>query len=183
MSTLDIAQGYYQIEVDPDDRYKLAFITGKGLQFLGRLVIGKGVSITTESVKCMAEWPTPKSKKDLEAILRYLNYQREHMKSFAEIAAPLYTLTRPKTKFIWNKEKDTAFTSLKEAVTNTGVLKYPSDDVTLILNTDASDMVIGVELSQIQWGKEALISFISKTFTSTQQKYCVTRRITAVQFL
>lgn len=31
MSTLDMAQGYYQIEVDPDDRHKLAFITKYGL--------------------------------------------------------------------------------------------------------------------------------------------------------
>lgn len=65
----------------------------EGLQFLGRLVTEKGVSITTESVKCMAEWPTPKCKKDLEAFLGYVNYHREHIKSFAEIAAPLYTLT------------------------------------------------------------------------------------------
>ncbi|XP_062602775.1 uncharacterized protein LOC134264500 [Saccostrea cucullata] len=256
MSTLDMAQGYYQIEVDPDDRHKLAFITRYGLfefvrmpfgtcnspatfqrviqlvlqglnwkeclaylddvivlgqnfeehlinlravferfrthnlklkpkkchlfrkelQFLGRLVTEKGVSITTESVKCMAEWPTPKCKKDLEAFLGYVNYHREHIKSFAEIAAPLYTLTGPKTKFIWNKEKDTAFISLKEAMTNPAVLGYPSDDGMFILDTDASDMAIGAELSQIQCGKEVLISFNSKTLTSTQRKYCVTRR-------
>lgn len=158
MSTLDSAQGYYQIEVDPDDRHKLAFITRYGLfefvrmpfgtcnstatfqrviqlvlqglnwkeclayldevivlgqnfeehlinqravferfrthnlklkpkkchlfrkelQFLGRLVTEKGVSITTESVKCMAEWPTPKCKKDLEAFLGYVNYHRAY---------------------------------------------------------------------------------------------------------
>ena len=37
-------------------------------------------------------------------------------------------------------------------------------------------MAIGAELSQIQCGKEVLISFNSKTLTSTQRKYCVTRR-------
>lgn len=31
LSTLDMAQGYYQIEVDPHDRHKLAFITKYGL--------------------------------------------------------------------------------------------------------------------------------------------------------
>lgn len=30
-STLDMAQGYYQIEVDPHDRHRLAFITKYGL--------------------------------------------------------------------------------------------------------------------------------------------------------
>jgi hypothetical protein len=148
----------------------------KELQFLGRLVTEKGVSITTESVKCMAEWPTPKCKKDLEAFPGYVNYRREHIKRFAEISAPLHTLTGPKTKFIWNKEKDTALISLKEAMTNPAVLGYPSDDGMFILGTDALDMAIGAELSQIQCGKEVLISFNSKTLASTERKYCVTRR-------
>lgn len=41
--------------------------------------------------------------KDPEAFLGYVNYHREHIKSFAEIAAPLYTLKGPKTKFIWTQ--------------------------------------------------------------------------------
>lgn len=114
--------------------------------------------------------------KDPEAFIGYVNYHREHIKSFAEIAAPLYTLKGPKTKFIWNKEKDTAFISLKEAMTNPAVLGYPTDDGMFILDTDASDMTIGAELSQIQCGTEVLMSFNSKTLTSTQRKYCVTRR-------
>lgn len=63
------------------------------------MITEKGVSITTESVKCMADWPTPKCKKGLEAFLGYVNYDREHIKSFAEIEAPLYTLTGPAPKW------------------------------------------------------------------------------------
>ena len=37
----------------------------KELQFVVRLVTEKGVSVTSESVKCMVEWPTSKCKKDL----------------------------------------------------------------------------------------------------------------------
>lgn len=48
-------------------------------------------------------------------------------------------------------------------MTNPAVLGYPTDDGMFILDTDASDMAIGAELSQIQCGKEVLISFNSKT--------------------
>lgn len=45
-----------------------------------------------------------------------------------------------------------------------------------ILDTDASNTAIETELAQEQDGKEVLISFNSKILTSTQRKYCVTRR-------
>ena len=61
------------------------YLFRKELQFIGRLVTEKGVSVTSESVKCLAEWPTPECKKDLEAFLGYANYHRKHIKSFAEI--------------------------------------------------------------------------------------------------
>ena len=40
LSTLDMAQGYYQIEVDPHDRHKLAFITKYGLFEFVRMPFG-----------------------------------------------------------------------------------------------------------------------------------------------
>lgn len=40
MSTLDMAQGCYQIEVDPDDRHKLAFITRYDLFKFVRMPFG-----------------------------------------------------------------------------------------------------------------------------------------------
>lgn len=40
LSTLDMAQGYYKIEVDPHDRHKLAFIRKYGLFELRRIPIG-----------------------------------------------------------------------------------------------------------------------------------------------
>ena len=49
-----------------------------------------------------------------------------------------------------------------------------------ILDTDTSNTA----MSQVQDGKEVLISFSSKILTSTQRKYCVTRRelLAAVAF-
>ena len=124
----------------------------------------------------MAEWPTPKCKRDLEAFLGYANYHREHIKRFAEIATPLYTLTGAKTNFVLNVDKEAAFLALKKAITNPAILGYPSGDGMFILDTDASNTAIGTELAQVQDGKEILISFNSEILTSNQRKYCVTRK-------
>ena len=40
LSTLDMAQGYYQIDVDPHDRHKLAFITRYGLNEFVKMPFG-----------------------------------------------------------------------------------------------------------------------------------------------
>ena len=122
----------------------------------------------------MAEWPTPKCKKDLEAFLRYANYYREHIKSFAEITAPLYS-DRGEDKLCLECGEKAAFLALRKQ-SNPAILGYPSGDDMFIPDTDASNTAIGTELAQVQDGKEVLISFNSRILTSTQRKYCVTRR-------
>ncbi len=47
MSTLDMAAGYWQIEVDPADRHKLAFITRYGLFEFVRMPFGTSNSPAT----------------------------------------------------------------------------------------------------------------------------------------
>ena len=93
----------------------------------------------------MTEWPTPKCKKDLEAFLGYANYHREHIKSYAEIAAPLNTLTGAKKNLVWNAEKEAVFLALKGIITNPAILGYPSGDDMFILDTDASITAIGAD--------------------------------------
>jgi len=55
-------------------------------------------------------------------------------------------------------------------------LAFPNPDDIFILGTDASDHSIGAELSQVQNGKECIISFASKVLIPTQRKYCTSRK-------
>ena len=45
-----------------------------------------------------------------------------------------------------------------------------------VLDTDASDLPIGVELSQVQEGMEWPIAYASKVLNPEQVKYCTTRK-------
>ena len=55
-------------------------------------------------------------------------------------------------------------------------MAYPDPDSIFILDTDASDRSRGAELSQIQNSKNVVISYASKVLSSTQMKYCTTRK-------
>ena len=255
LSTLDMASGYWQIEVDPDDREKTAFITRWGLfehlrmpfglcnapstfqramnlvlrgmswksvlaflddvlvlgkdfqdhlanlrdvldrfrehnlklkprkcslfqtevKFLGRIVTGDSVSVDPASQETIKLWPIPKSTKEVESFLGFVNYHREHMPKMAEIAAPLYELTG-KAPFVWNERHQSAFEELKDALVSAHVLALPRKEGTFILDSDASKIAIGGQLSQIQDGVEKPIAFASKSMKPEQRRYCTTRQ-------
>ena len=97
---------------------------------------------------------------EVEIFLGFMNYHREHLKDYA---APLYQLTGSKGKavpiFEWSDCHQVAFEELKNAMSKFPILGFLLDDSLFTFDTDASDAAIGVELLQIQDGKERHISF------------------------
>ena len=56
------------------------------------------------------------------------------------------------------------------------VLAYPDPTSSYILDTDASADGLGAVLSQLQNGEERVIAYWSKSLSSAEKNYCVTRR-------
>ena len=61
--------------------------------FLGRVVSSDGVSINLENVQHVKSWPVPKSVKEVEQFLGFVNYHREHIQDFGKLMSVLYKLT------------------------------------------------------------------------------------------
>ena len=55
-------------------------------------------------------------------------------------------------------------------------MAYPLPEVPFILDTDASNLVVGAVLSQIQEGEEKVIAYFSRTLNKPEKQYCVTRK-------
>ena len=135
-----------------------------------------GVAVNPENVRKVRDWPVPKSVKDVERFLGFLNYHREHIKDYASSTQILYKLTGSKAKFSWGESEQSAFDSLKEILTSAPILAYPNPSDTFVLDTDASEYAIGAVLSQLQDGKERVICYGSYVLSPEQRKYCVTRK-------
>ena len=65
---------------------------------------------------------------------------------------------------------------MKQLLTETPILGYPTDDDPFVVDTDASLVGVGAVLSQIQDGKEKVISYFSHRLSKAESNYCVTRR-------
>jgi len=99
-----------------------------GLQqvdYLGHTVSGQGVTMDSDKVEAMLQWPIPVTIKQLRGFLGLIGYYRKFIKSYAIIAAHLTELLK-KDNFIWGVEVDPTFNKLKQAITQAPILALPN---------------------------------------------------------
>ncbi|MES9881488.1 MAG: RNase H-like domain-containing protein, partial [Sedimenticola sp.] len=146
------------------------------VEFLGKIVTKNGISISPSKIDAVTSWPIPNTQKELQSFLGFVNYHRDHVEHFAEIAAPLYELSTTKGHIQLSDEHLTAFQTLKTRVTSAPCLSFPIPGGMFVIDVDASDRTIGGELSQFQNGTLKPICFASNTLLKTQLNYCTTRK-------
>ena len=146
------------------------------VEYLGHVVSRAGIAVLPKKIKAVAEWPVPKSTKEVHSFLGFVGYYRNHIKDFSKIAKPLTNLTQQNVPFHWSEEAGRAFELLRERLITAPVLAFPRVNLPYILDTDASDDAIGAVLSQLQDGQEVVIAYYSKKFDKTERNYCTTKR-------
>lgn len=124
----------------------------------------------------IANYPQPKTVKELRAFLGLSSYYRKFVKDFAKMAKPLSSLLRgedgrvskresAKKLIDLNQEALEAFNKLKNAlVSKEVILQYPDYNKEFQLNTDASNYAIGAVLSQ----NDKPIAFLSRSLSTTE---------------
>ena len=146
------------------------------VRYLGHVVSREGVSTDPEKVKAIKEWQVPRCQTEVRTFLGFMGYYRRFCQDYATIAKPLTVLTAKDVKFVWGTEQQAAFDKLRLIMVDAPVLAYPDMNLEYLLDTDASLDGVGAVLSQVQGGQERVIAFYSKTLSTPERNYCVTRR-------
>lgn len=190
-SSLDLNMAYHQVPMSNEDKEKTAFATPRGglyqynvmpffkkeVSFLGYVVSETGIKTDPAKTESIEKIPTPNNVTELRSFFGLVSYYRKYIKDFASISKCLHSLTSKNNKWIWTEECDRAFEELKKKLQNAPILGYPDiNDGSFILGTDASNEAIGCVLSQIQNGREKVIAYGSRTLSSAEKNYCVTRK-------
>lgn len=146
------------------------------IAYLGHLISANGVAADPEKLKSIQEWPSPTSITHLHGFLGLTGFYRRFVRHYAAIATPLTKLLK-KNAFTWSEQSQSAFESLKEAMTHLLVLGIPNFDVPFDVTTDASSTTVGVVLSQ---NIHPIVFFSQKLYTKMQHVSAYEREMFAI---
>ncbi|KAJ3556396.1 hypothetical protein NPX13_g10144 [Xylaria arbuscula] len=140
-------------------------------KFLGYIVSTNGISVDRAKIAAVKDWEEPKTVKELQSFLGFCNFYRQFIDGFSRIAKPLYRLTAA-LRYMWTREQQEAFNSLKVALCLAPVLLYFCETAVSKLETDASDGVISAALSQRDdQGNWHPVAYLSRTMNAAECNY------------
>ncbi|GJR39964.1 putative mitochondrial protein [Tanacetum coccineum] len=134
------------------------------VEYLGHVLSAKGVATDPSKIEAMKSWPVPKNIKELRGFLGLTGYYRRFIKGYAILSQPLTSLLR-KNAYQWSDAAQTAFDTLKKAMTQSPVLALPNFKTEFVVETDASGIGLGAVLQQ---GGHP-IAYLSKTLVPKHQ--------------
>ncbi len=83
------------------------------VNYLG-VILEKGVTrMDPIKISGIADWPTPKTVKDVRSFLGFCNFYQTFIRGFANIARPLNQLTWKDIKWTWGPAEQQAFDDLR----------------------------------------------------------------------
>ena len=148
-------------------------------QFLGHTV-GHG-TITPQEAKLVAirNYPQPSTKTGVRSFLGMTDYYHHFIPHFSSVAAPLTDLTKKAgpDPVEWTTDCTQVLGRLKELICTGPVLVAPDYAKMFILQTDASQRVIGAVLSQEDdTGNDHPVAFYSQKMLPREQNYSATEQ-------
>ena len=141
------------------------------VDFLGHVVSGHGIAPDPGKVTAVQEWPTPTCVRDVRAFLGLTGYYRRFIRGYAQLALPLFALTRQDAAWAWDDAAQGAFDALKAACTGALVLALPDPALPYEVYTDASGFALGGVLLQDQGRGMQPLAFLSRKLNEAERRY------------
>lgn len=145
------------------------------LKALGKKVSGLALAIDPHKLVAVEKWERPKTLRQLQAFLGFINYHRNHIPSLAKIVRPLSYLLSKDVAWEWTSDREKAFQDAKTALISATELVLPNFTQPFRLYIDACFEGLGAELTQVQDGVEKPVIFISRKLKLTEERYGATQ--------
>lgn len=146
------------------------------VQYLGFVVNEKGLLVDPSKVASIQSYPTPTNLKELRRFLGMSSWYRRFIPHYATLASPLNKLLSKKQRWQWTNLQQDAFEKLRNCLTEAPVLARPNFDYPFELQTDASNIGLGVVLTQRIEEIEYVVSYASRTLTAAERLYTTTEK-------
>jgi hypothetical protein len=116
---------------------------------LGDYIGRDGIRMDPDKLMCIRDWPTPRTKRELQSLLGTCVYVLKYCHEFAALSAPLTEATKGKTKHekIALDEEHRCFEELKKRLFSPPILSHPDTTRPFHVKMDASDYAVGATSS------------------------------------
>ena len=141
------------------------------VEFLDYTISGEGLSMDPKKIQTIIEWRKPKSIRDVQCFIGFVNLYWYFIQDYTKIAIPLTHLTC-KNKLKWNSGANQAFQDFKTAFTMAPILIHLEFSNSFFFEGDAFDYALGMVLSQNEEDEQLhLVAFHSQNFTDVEINY------------
>lgn len=96
------------------------------LVYLGHVIDREGIRTDTGKIQAVANWPEPKTVKQICQFVGMASWYRRFISNFSTIASPLTQLTKKYARWKWGTKEFIAFAQLKNALISAPVLACPN---------------------------------------------------------
>ena len=135
--------------------------------------------VDPDKVRAICEMPPPQNVAAVQRLLGLAQYLSKFLPHLSNITKPLRELTQKETEWVWDDVQQQALDTLKEAVTNTPVLRYYNLEEEVTLQCDASQHGLGAALLQ----KGQPVAYASRALTPTETRYAqIEKELLAIVF-
>ncbi|KAF8751562.1 hypothetical protein RHS01_08343 [Rhizoctonia solani] len=142
------------------------------VDYLGIVISPAGFSMDQKKIEAVTLWPQPRTVKQVQAFLGFVNYLRRFIPNFSSVARPLHNLTKKESQWSWDILEEQAFQELKALVTKAPVLIHSNPNLPYYLETDASGVAMGAILSQRGPDNRLHpVAYMSKSFSGAEANY------------
>ena len=157
---------------------KCTFAADK-VSYLGFIVTTKGIRPDASKVEVIKDMPFPKSAKEMVRFLGAVNFYRDFIPHFSDIASILYKMSQSEKKFKSRKNSTKAhesFEKLKTALVSSPLLAFPDFKLPFTIPCDASNVALGAVIGQLVNQKFHPVMYGSRHLTAAESRYSTTER-------
>ena len=130
--------------------------------------------MSKDKVEAILNWLEPKTLKEVQSFLGFVNYYRKFIGGYKEVAKPLTNLIRKCQEFIQKHKQQKAFNKLKKQVLQEPIFIQFDLDKETTIEVDVLDIAIGRCISQEEpIGKLQPIAYYSRKLTRAKLNYMV----------
>ena len=139
----------------------------KEIVFHGHKITSEGVKVDETKVEAIHNMPAPTDVEGIRRICGMAQYMSRFISDLAGTLEPIRALTRKGVPFVWSKECENAFNTLKKNLSESACLAYYDPSKELVIQVDSSKHGLGAVL--LQDGRP--IEYASRALTPSERNW------------